>query len=35
VNDVFTAASSSIVLFLMILAFIVVYLKFVALKDGP
>lgn len=35
VNDVFTAASSSIVLFLMILAFIIVYLKFVALKDGP
>lgn len=35
VNDVFTAASSSIVLFLMILAFIVVYLKFVALKDQP
>lgn len=35
VNDVFTAASSSIVLFVMILAFIVVYLKFVALKDQP
>jgi ABC-type sugar transport system permease subunit len=35
VNDVFTAASSSIILFLMILAFIIVYLKFVALKDGP
>jgi trehalose transport system permease protein len=35
VNDVFTAASSSIVLFGMILAFIVVYLKFVAMKDQP
>jgi trehalose transport system permease protein len=33
VNDVYTAASSSIVLFLMILAFIVLYLKFVALKE--
>lgn len=32
-NDVFTAASSSIVLFGMILAFIVLYLKFVALKE--
>ena len=32
-NDVYTAASSSIVLFGMILAFIVLYLKFVALKE--
>ena len=34
-NDVYTAASSSIVLFVMILAFIVAYLKFVALRDEP
>lgn len=34
-NDVFTAASSSIVLFGMILGFIVLYLKFVAMKDRP
>jgi ABC-type sugar transport system permease subunit len=34
-NDVFTAASSSIVLFAMILGFIVLYLKFVAMRDRP
>lgn len=33
VNDTFTAASSSIVLFVMILAFIVAYLRFVEGKD--